>query len=69
MPIDPLPKGIVTSTEEILDAALLGFDEHELLTILSLRALEEWQAYEMARQTIAPHLSRNVPAHRYLQRP
>jgi hypothetical protein len=69
MPIVPLPQGIVMSTEEILDAALLGFDEHQLLTILSLRALEDWQADEMARQTMAPHLSSNVPAHRYLQRP
>lgn len=69
LPIEHLPEGIVMSTEEMVDASLVGFDRHELVTIPSLHAFEDWQAYEAARQRMAPILSSSAPAERYMQRP
>lgn len=65
LPIEHLPKGIVMSATDMVDAALTGFDRGELVTIPSLHAGEEWDAYEAARQTMAPHLSTDTPAPRY----
>jgi uncharacterized protein len=49
----------------MVDAALTGFERGELVTIPSLHAGEQWEAYEGARRTMAPHLSSNSPAPRY----
>jgi uncharacterized protein len=65
LPIEHLPAAIVMSATDMVDAALEGFDRRELVTIPSLHAGEEWDAYEAARQTMAPHLSTNTPAPRY----
>ncbi|QBQ97587.1 SDR family NAD(P)-dependent oxidoreductase [Paraburkholderia pallida] len=65
LPIEHLPESIVMSASDMVDAALTGFDRGELVTIPSLHAGEEWEAFEAARQTMAPHLSSNVPASRY----
>ncbi|WP_027796301.1 SDR family NAD(P)-dependent oxidoreductase [Paraburkholderia acidipaludis] len=66
LPIEHLPAAIVMSAEAMVDAALTGFDRHEPVTIPSLHAGEEWEAYEGARRTMAPHLSSNSPAARYV---
>ncbi|WP_028216357.1 SDR family NAD(P)-dependent oxidoreductase [Paraburkholderia oxyphila] len=65
LPVEHLPESIVMSATDMVDAALTGFDRGELVTIPSLHAGEEWEAFEAARQTMAPHLSSNVPASRY----
>ncbi len=65
LPVENLPKEIVMSAEDMVDAALTGFDRRELVTIPSLHAAEEWEAYEAARRTMSAHLSSNVPARRY----
>ncbi|PMS38153.1 hypothetical protein B0G57_101129 [Trinickia symbiotica] len=65
LPLENLPKEIVMSAEAMVDAALTGFDRRELVTIPSLHAVEEWDAYEAARLTMSPHLTSNVPAPRY----
>ncbi|QBQ99166.1 SDR family NAD(P)-dependent oxidoreductase [Paraburkholderia pallida] len=65
LPIEHLPAGIVMSASDMVEAALTGFDRRELVTIPSLHAGEEWDAYESARQTMAPHLSTDTPAPRY----
>ncbi|MGP8435021.1 SDR family NAD(P)-dependent oxidoreductase [Paraburkholderia fungorum] len=67
LPIEKLPKEIVMPAHEMVDASLVGFDQGELVTIPSLHALEEYQAYEAARQSMSAHMSSNVPAARYLQ--
>lgn len=67
MPVDHLPAGIVMRAEDLVDAALVGYDRGELVTIPSLHAVEAWGAYEAARQTMSPQLSSNVPAARYLR--
>ena len=66
LPVENLPAQIVMRAEDLVDAALVGFDRGELVTIPSLHAFEEWEAYETARQAMAAHLSSNVPAGRYL---
>ena len=66
LPLEHLPKEIVMSTEDMVDAALVGFDRGELVTIPSLHAEHEWLAFEAARKTLATHLSSNVPAARYV---
>ncbi|RIX46859.1 MAG: SDR family oxidoreductase [Rhodocyclales bacterium GT-UBC] len=66
LPVENLPAQIVMRAEDLVDAALVGFDRGELVTIPSLHAQEEWEAYEAARQAMAAHLSSNTPAARYL---
>lgn len=66
LPVEQLPQEIVMSAEEMVDAALTGFERGERVTIPSLHAVEEWEAFEAARQAMAGHLSSNVPASRYV---
>ena len=66
LPLEHLPKEIVMSAEDMVDAALVGFDRGELVTIPSLHAEHEWEAFEAARKTLSGHLSSNVPAARYV---
>ncbi len=62
-----LPSAIVMKADVMVDAALAGFDQGELVTIPSLPDIADWQAYEAARQKMMPNLSRNTPAARYTQ--
>jgi len=66
-PIQHLPGEIVMRAEDMVDAALAGFDQGELVTIPSLPDIADWEAYEAARQKLLPNLSRQVPAERYRQ--
>jgi len=65
LPVEHLPQEIVMSAEAMVDAALVGFDRGELITIPSLHDDASWQAYEAARKTMAGQLSRSTPAPRY----
>lgn len=67
LPLEHLPKEIVMSAADMVDAALTGFDRRELVTIPSLHAAEEWEAYEAARQAMSSHLSSRIPAPRYAE--
>jgi hypothetical protein len=51
--------------EEMVDAALAGFDLGEFVTIPALPDLADWEAYEAARQNLRPKLSLSSPAGRY----
>jgi uncharacterized protein len=53
------------SAEDMVDAALAGFDQGEFVTIPSLPDVGQWQSYESARQLLMPNLSRVEPAARY----
>ena len=64
-PLEHLPKEIVMSAEDMVDASLVGFDRGELVTIPALREESQWQAFEAARQAMFGELSRSVPAPRY----
>lgn len=64
-PVTELPPEIVMTTEDMVDAALAGLAQGELVTIPSLPNRGDWESYEAARQTLMPNLSRSEPAARY----
>lgn len=64
-PVEELPKEIVMSAGDMVDAALAGFDQGEFVTIPALPDAGQWQSYEAARQALMPNLSRATPAGRY----
>ena len=66
MPIERLPQGIVMSAEDLVDAALAGLKQGEVITIPSLPDRADWDKFENARKALGPGLSRNVPAARYV---
>lgn len=53
------------TAEDMVDAALAGLDLGELITIPSLPDAADWERFEVAREALAPHLSRSDPAERY----
>ncbi len=64
-PLVNMPAAIVMSAGDMVDAALEGLDQGELVTIPSLPDAADWAAFEAARQALAPNLSRTEPAARY----
>jgi short-subunit dehydrogenase len=65
MPVAHLPTEIVMSAQAMVDAALAGLAQGELVTIPSLPDLADWNAFDQARKALGPGLSRSVPAARY----
>jgi len=65
VPVAHLPSEIVMDAQEMVDAALAGFDQGELVTLPSLPDVADWDAYEAARQKLMPSLSLTTPAARY----
>jgi len=65
LPVEHLPQEIVMPAEEMVDAALAGFDQRELITIPSLPDASAWEAYNTARKNLGPYLSRTEAASRY----
>ncbi|ACK49111.1 short-chain dehydrogenase/reductase SDR [Methylocella silvestris BL2] len=65
LPHQNLPEGMVMTAEDMVDAALAGFDQGELVTIPALLDIAEWDAFEAARRAMSPKLSRTTPADRY----
>ncbi len=63
--INTLPPEIVMEVDEMVDAALAGFDLGESVTIPALPDDRDWRALEAARLAIGPNLSRNHAAARY----
>ncbi len=66
MPASHLPPEMVMKTDDLVDAALKGFDLGEVITIPSLPNLQDWEAFEAARKALGPNLSLAKPAKRYL---
>ena len=60
-----LPQEIVMPVEAMVDAALAGLAQGELVTIPALAELKDWNALEIARKALAPQLSSSAPAPRY----
>ena len=65
VPVSHLPGEIVMQAEEMVDAALVGFDRKELVTIPSLPDAGDWERFEAARTALGPNLSRSSAASRY----
>ena len=53
------------ATEELVDSALVSFDQRETVTIPSLPDAGQWAAFEAARHTMLPNLMQNHAAQRY----
>jgi uncharacterized protein len=64
--VSNLPEEIVMSAEDMVDAALAGLDQGEVITIPSLRDAKDWDHYTAARLHLQPNLSHKHPAKRYL---
>jgi len=64
-PLEHLPDAIVMKADDMVDAALAGFDQGEFITIPALPEVADLNDYEAARQKLLPNLSRSVPAARY----
>ena len=62
---DKLPPSIVMTAEDMVDAALAGLDQGELVTIPGLQDGEEWTRFEAARRAMSGKLSNSQPAPRY----
>ena len=65
LPWQQLPPSIVMSVEDMVDAALAGLDQGELVTIPSLQNPDEWTRFEAARRGISQQFGNSVPAPRY----
>jgi short-subunit dehydrogenase len=53
------------SAADLVDAALIGFDRKESVTIPPLRNEAGWASLESARQTLLQDLAEDTPAERY----
>jgi len=64
-PVEMLPQEIVMATDDMVDAALAGLDQGELITIPSLQDVDLFRAYSAARRSFDGKLSTKYPAARY----
>ena len=56
---------MIMEVGEMVDAALAGFDQQELVTIPSLPDAADWDAFVKARAALGPNLSHDKAAARY----
>jgi short-subunit dehydrogenase len=64
-PLELIPQEILMSTEDMVDAALAGLDQGELVTIPPLQDIDFWNRYDAARRAFDGKLSTKYPAARY----
>lgn len=55
----------VMETADLVDAALVGFDRREPVTVPPLPDAAQWTAFEAARQAMRPGFAQSQPAERY----
>jgi short-subunit dehydrogenase len=65
MDLNAFPSEMVMDVNEMVDAALAGFDQKELVTIPSLSNAADWDAFINARLALGPNLSLQHAAARY----
>ncbi len=65
LPWQKLPRSVVMSAEDMVDAALVGLDQGELVTIPGLLDGDEWTRFEAARRALSQRFGNAVPAPRY----
>jgi len=53
------------STENMVDAALVGLDQGEVVTIPPLQDGDEWTRFEASRRALAQKFGNSAPAPRY----
>ncbi|MBI3909001.1 MAG: SDR family oxidoreductase [Pseudomonas fluorescens] len=64
-PVENLPKEIVMSAEDMVDAALVGLAAGEVVTIPGLHDGSQWDRYEAQRNTLSGLFGKCVAAPRY----
>jgi uncharacterized protein len=65
LPVHNLPAAIVMTAADMVDAALAGLDQGEIVTIPALPDQAEWDKFEAARRAMSTRLSNTAPAARY----
>jgi short-subunit dehydrogenase len=63
-----LPPSMLMEVDEMVDAALVGLDRGEIVTIPSLQEVADWEAFTAARLKLGPNLSLDHAAARYRAR-
>lgn len=63
--VGSFPPDMLMEVEDLVDAALMGFDRGETVTIPPLADEEQWNRLQNARLALAPNLSRRSVAPRY----
>jgi short-subunit dehydrogenase len=63
--LEHLPVQWVMPADDLVDAALSGFDLGETVTVPSLPESSDWEMFEAHRLALRPKLSRSAPAQRY----
>ena len=63
--LEHLPAGTVMGVDDLVDAALVGFDRKELITFPSLPDEGQWTAFNGARLAMAKNFGQDKPAARY----
>jgi short-subunit dehydrogenase len=64
-PVEHLPAEIVMTADDMVDAALAGFDMGEFATVPALPDVADWNTFDSARLALGPNLSHSKPAARY----
>ncbi|RJG46289.1 SDR family oxidoreductase [Mesorhizobium sp. DCY119] len=62
---DPAKIPPLMDVGDLVDAALVGFDRRESITIPALHEAEHWDAYQAARHVMIPGFAQIHPADRY----
>jgi len=62
--IDAMDPNMIMDVDDMVDAALVGFDKGELVTIPSLPDAADWDGALAAKAKLYPNLSRSQPAAR-----
>lgn len=63
--VEDFPEGFVMDAGEMVDAALAGLEQGELVTLPALPDQADFDAYTAARLKLGPNLSKSLPAKRY----
>lgn len=63
--IDAMDPNMIMDVDDMVDAALAGLDQGELVTIPSLPDAADWDAALAAKAKLYPNLSRSQPAARF----
>jgi len=64
-PWQDLPPSIVMTPQDMVDAALAGLDQGELVTLPSLQDPDEWTRFEAARRALSLRFGNSQPAPRF----
>jgi uncharacterized protein len=65
VPESVIPRSMIMSPEELVEAALVGLDRGETITLPTVSDESVFAAYETARLALGPHLAAGRPAERY----